>query len=329
MTRRRGCCPRRLPLCRLPAFDRAPDIAADALYVVGGLYGNSAALDAVEATGGSRAGDVADRLQRRLPLVRCGAGVVRRDRCGASRAIAPSARQCRDRDRAPAATSARLRLRLSGLGRRRRGAALERDPDRASPDGGNSRPRVGTAGPLCRCTSWRRSAELRVGIVHGDATALAGWALRARRARRSGRSRPRLATVRRTAGVDVFASTHTCLAVLRDFRAARRAADGDQQRRRRHAEFLRLRASGWSRASARPPAPHQPLYGLVRDGVHVDALALAYDHAAFLARFLARWPEGFGGARVVFPAHHGRSRSHDRAGTPAVRRARTVTDIPP
>jgi hypothetical protein len=30
------------------AFDRAPDIGADPLYVVGGLYGNLAALDEVE-----------------------------------------------------------------------------------------------------------------------------------------------------------------------------------------------------------------------------------------------------------------------------------------
>jgi hypothetical protein len=31
---------------------------------------------------------------------------------------------------------------------------------------------------------------------------------------------------------------------------------------------------------------------LVRDGVHVDAIPLAYNHAGFLERFLARWPEG-------------------------------------
>jgi hypothetical protein len=31
---------------------------------------------------------------------------------------------------------------------------------------------------------------------------------------------------------------------------------------------------------------------MVRDGVHIDALPVAYDRDAFLARFLARWPEG-------------------------------------
>jgi len=40
------------------------------------------------------------------------------------------------------------------------------------------------------------------------------------------------------------------------------------------------------------PSPHRPLYGLVRDGVHIDALAVEFDLPAFLGRFLARWPEG-------------------------------------
>jgi hypothetical protein len=40
------------------------------------------------------------------------------------------------------------------------------------------------------------------------------------------------------------------------------------------------------------PSPHPPLYGMVRDGVCIDALAIRYDNAAFLRRFLDRWPEG-------------------------------------
>jgi hypothetical protein len=40
------------------------------------------------------------------------------------------------------------------------------------------------------------------------------------------------------------------------------------------------------------PPPHPPLYGMIRGGVHIDAVALAYDTEDFLQRFLARWPEG-------------------------------------
>jgi hypothetical protein len=97
--------------------------------------------------------------------------------------------------------------------------------------------------------------------------------------------------VYRAACVDVFASTHTCLAVLRDF-----------ELRAGHLTIVNNGAAGMPNFSgsrfglisriATTPSPHRPLYGIARDGVHVDALALAYDHAAFLARFLERWPDG-------------------------------------
>ena len=41
---------------------------------------------------------------------------------------------------------------------------------------------------------------------------------------------------------------------------------------------------------AATPSPHRPLYGVRRDGIHIDAIPLAYDHDAFLELFLARWP---------------------------------------
>jgi hypothetical protein len=43
---------------------------------------------------------------------------------------------------------------------------------------------------------------------------------------------------------------------------------------------------------ATSPSPHPRLYGVTRDGAHIDALAVEYDQAAFLGRFLARWPQG-------------------------------------
>jgi hypothetical protein len=35
-----------------------------------------------------------------------------------------------------------------------------------------------------------------------------------------------------------------------------------------------------------------PVYGTSHDGIHIDAPAIHYDAAAFLDRFLARWPAG-------------------------------------
>ena len=43
---------------------------------------------------------------------------------------------------------------------------------------------------------------------------------------------------------------------------------------------------------ATTPSLHASLYGVQRDGVHIDALAVVYDQAAFLDRFLQRWPPG-------------------------------------
>ena len=103
------------------------------LYVVGGLYGNLAALDAVERP--RRAGDGAGTLVFNGDFhwfdaepqwfaaidaaVSAGTG-----RCAAM--SRPSSRAGRRRRR--------LRLRLPGVGRRGRGAALERDPRRAARD---------------------------------------------------------------------------------------------------------------------------------------------------------------------------------------------------
>ena len=114
------------------------------------------------------------RLQRRLPLVRCRARLVCRDR---ARRRAPSRdpRQCRDRNRAQRRHRRRLRLRLSGFGRRGYGRAARtkswatcaRSPPRCR--------RAARGSPRCRCISSPTVGGLRVGIVHGDATSLAGW----------------------------------------------------------------------------------------------------------------------------------------------------------
>ena len=48
-------------------------------------------------------------------------------------------------------------------------------------------------------------------------------------------------------------------------------------------------------------SPHRPLYGIVRDGVHIDAIPLDYDNDGFLDRFLDRWPTGSAAHASYFP----------------------------
>jgi hypothetical protein len=131
---------------------------------------------------------------------------------------------------------------------------------------------------------------LRVGIVHGDAGSLAGWRF-AQEALDNRANRRWLETVRAGSTIDVFACTHTCLAVLRDLTLEAGRLTVVNNGAAGMPNFSGSRFGVITRI-ATSPSPQPPLYGLARDGVHIDALAVAYDHDAFSARFRERWPEG-------------------------------------
>lgn len=132
--------------------------------------------------------------------------------------------------------------------------------------------------------------RLSIGIVHGDAGALAGWRF-AHDMLDDPARRPWLNDIRHRSGVDVFASTHTCLAALRDYRLPAGRMTVINNGAAGMPNFSGSRHGVLSRISL-APSPYRPLYGLVRDGVHIDALPVGYDTEAFLARFLRRWPAG-------------------------------------
>jgi hypothetical protein len=131
---------------------------------------------------------------------------------------------------------------------------------------------------------------LRVGIVHGDAAALAGW-----RFAQDELDNPRridwLSDIHAAAQVDIFASTHTCLAALRDFGLTRGRLTIINNGAAGMPNFSATQFGVITRI-ATTPSPYPPLYGVVRNGVHIDALAVNYNSDAFAARFLKRWPPG-------------------------------------
>ena len=133
-------------------------------------------------------------------------------------------------------------------------------------------------------------AGLRVGIVHGDANALAGWHFAQDELDNSHRSQW-LGDVRAASHIDVFASTHTCLAVLRDYLLPAGRLTVINNGAAGMPNFAGSRYGLISRI-ATTSSPHKPLYGVERDGVHIDAIPLKYDNTAFLDCFLARWAEG-------------------------------------
>ena len=191
-------------------FDRTPDFEAKTLYVVGGLYGNPAAFDVVEQMARAERAAVVfngdfhwfDAKPDWFAAIEVGVGrhralrgnveteIARRSDVGAGCGCAypPSVgedvvrRSNRILGELRAMPAAATRIRLAGL-------------------------------PMHLVA---QVGGLRVGIVHGDAASLAGWRF-AQDALDNPISRRWLAEVHLASRIDVFVSTHTCLAALRDF----------------------------------------------------------------------------------------------------------------
>jgi hypothetical protein len=128
---------------------------------------------------------------------------------------------------------------------------------------------------------------VRVAIVHGDAWSLAGWAFSQERLRDD----PAAVAEAFGAGeVSVFASSHTCLPVLQPFDLARGRCLIANNGAAGMPNFRGTRYGLITRVSVFPHAG--ALYGDRIGTVHVEALPVCYDHAGWLRRFDALWPEG-------------------------------------
>ena len=131
---------------------------------------------------------------------------------------------------------------------------------------------------------------MRIGIVHGDAEALAGWRF-AHDALDAPTAHAWLEAIRAASAIDVYASSHTCLPVLRDFQlqAGRltiinNGASGMPNfRGTTHGVLTRIGLH---------PSPHPALYGMERDCVFIDALPVPYDQRRWRREFVATWPPG-------------------------------------
>jgi hypothetical protein len=270
------------------ALARPAEFSADVLYVVGGLYGNLAALDALDALVAAESAPTTivfngdfhwfdaepgwfAEVERRVCRHRAVRGnveteIARRGDVGAGcgcaypesvdDGVVRRSNEILGELRETAVALAGVRERLADL-------------------------------PMHLVA---RVGDLRVGIVHGDAASLAGWRF-AHDALDHDSARSWLDDIRRASGVDVFASTHTCLAALRDFSLPGGRLSIINNGAAGMPNFAGTRFGLVSRI-ATVTSPHQVLYGMTRAGVRLDAIALAYDTGEFLRRFLARWPAG-------------------------------------
>lgn len=263
---------------------RAPDLAADVLYVVGGLYGNLAALGEIERLAARERGPVSIVFNGDYHWFDAEPAWFAEIERGVARHSVMRGNVETEISRASDIGAGCGCAYPEGVndGIVRRSNEILADLRVAAPH--DARERLAHL-PMHLVAA---VGALRVGIVHGDATSLAGWRF-AHEALDDPANTSWLASVRRTANIDVFASTHTCLAALRDFPGERLTVINNGA-----AGMANFSGSAFgliSRIAIRP-TPHPPLYGTVRAGVYIDAVAVEFDLAAFLARFERRWPEG-------------------------------------
>jgi hypothetical protein len=266
---------------------RVTPLAADCIYVVGGLYGNAHAFDAVSELAAHEA---------RAPVI------VFNGDFNWFNADAAGFAALNNRVLAHTALRGNVETELAGddttagcgcgypdfvgdaeVERSNRIIERLRDTARALPA---LRRRL-AALPMYMTAAVGAS---RVAIVHGDCESLAGWGL-SREALAAPDARARVTRWFETAGVDVIASSHSCLPVMREFATQRGAAVVANNGAAGMPNFAGTRHGVITRIGI-TPSPHEMLFGTRVNDVHVDALPVHYDQQRWLAAFLANWPAG-------------------------------------
>lgn len=140
---------------------------------------------------------------------------------------------------------------------------------------------------------WLRAdvGPLRLGLVHGDAQSLAGWGF-AQEHLRDAAHREEVKRWFDEANVHAFASTHTCLPVFQRLTSELQP----------HARWVfNNGATGMpnfqgdaagliTRIALAPYIGAERRFGVVERGVHVDAIAIEIDSASWQKQFQRLWP---------------------------------------
>lgn len=281
-------------------FRRRPDIFADTLYVIGGLYGNPFALDAIEALAAqdARCGpqpqlvfngdfhwfdsdpavfeDITARVLRHTAL----RGNVETELAGDDDS---SGCGCAYPDHVSDAEVERSNLIIKRL----------RDTARQMPQ---LRQTLGSL-PM---HALAQVGAASVGIVHGDASSLAGWNF-AHDSLADPENEDALVQSLRDAQVDIFACSHTCLPALHTMNVDNRKRAIINNGAAGMPNFSGTRFGIISRIATTPapdalPVLHEVTWQISGIDLHVAAIAVDYDFAAWRSRFLADW-------KIGSPAH--------------------------
>ncbi len=144
-----------------------------------------------------------------------------------------------------------------------------------------------------------RIGAARIGVVHGDAESLSGW----------GFSQENLADPAcltqvkdwfRQTNMDVFACSHTCLPVLKRLNLGDRAALVINNGAAGMPNFKHSRYGLVTRIADNPCRHVSPIYSVAHAGLFLDAIAIDYDQQKWHDRFLENWPAGTAAYRSYY-----------------------------
>ncbi len=268
------------------SLNRPPEICAETLYVIGGLYGNRTALQAIR--------EMASTESAPVTLVFNGDfNWFNTDTAGfaainetvlAHHALRGNVETelASDDDAAGCGCGYPDSVSDAEVTRSNKILAQLRDTARAHP---NLRKRL-AALPM---TLVAEVGGLRISIVHGDCESLAGWSYD-EAALRDDTNIARIAAHCDAAGARIIASSHTCLPVALRLDSPQGACALFNNGAAGMPNFAGTQFGVITRIATAPTTTPAALYGAVIDNVHIDALAVNYDHAQWQQEFTANWP---------------------------------------
>jgi hypothetical protein len=291
---------------RISALRRAPDLHADTLYVAGGLYGNVEALHAL--------------LEMKRVEERSGPPVTLLFNGDFNwfDIDDESFNEINETVLRHKAIQGNVEAELDGDSFAGCGCNYPAYVDQATVDYSNQimlqlRERAQTCGAIVRELSalpmylTAQVGDERIGILHGDAESLAGWAfavenmepldqqLRVSLGCQAGDNTTTQAQVERyfeSAEVRAFACAHTCLPFAQDFYLRTRQHLLMNNGAAGMPNFRGSTAGLITRISTSPITPAGSLYGITLGTVRFDAMRVDYDQRAWLCRFSRNWPAG-------------------------------------
>ena len=147
--------------------------------------------------------------------------------------------------------------------------------------------------------------SLRIGVIHGDPESLSGWNLAyeeigdisslkkkiySKVSRKTISKTEKIKNYFEFSKVDVFASTHTGLAFLREFSLKGKKKIIVNNGSAGMPNFSNKLSGLITRIATKPLQMNNKLYGINIDGVFIDALSIDYDQTAWLKLFQKNWP---------------------------------------